>query len=163
MTLRIPLSVLSLVLLFPTAALARVGHRSHTVVNRHFHATHKPSVHHHTAAREDHGPHEKVIKGWSSWYGPEMRVGNHYRRMANGQRFDPHKFTAASRTLPLGTVVQVKNLKTGQAVRVKITDRGPFVRSRILDLAEAPAKAIGCKGACPIELAELQTPQGANS
>jgi rare lipoprotein A len=51
--------------------------------------------------------------------------------------------TAAHLTLPLGTVVRVTNLTTGQSAVVRITDRGPFVRGRIIDLSLAAAKAIG--------------------
>lgn len=159
MKIRIPLSVLIVLLFLPAVASARVGHHRHAAVIRHSHAAKRLSVAHRRAREHDRAK-VKVVKGWSSWYGPEMRVGHHYRKMANGQRFDPQKFTAASRTLPLGTVVRVENLKTGLAVNVKITDRGPFVRSRILDLAEAPARKIGCNGACPVLMAELETPQG---
>lgn len=51
--------------------------------------------------------------------------------------------TAASLTLPLGTLARVTNLSNNQAVLVKITDRGPFVRGRIIDLSLAAAKATG--------------------
>ncbi len=51
--------------------------------------------------------------------------------------------TAANLTLPLGTLVRVTNLASGQTVLVRITDRGPFVRGRIIDLSLAAAKATG--------------------
>jgi rare lipoprotein A (peptidoglycan hydrolase) len=84
--------------------------------------------------------------GLASWYGKHEQG----RKMANGQRFDRHKFTAASRTVPLGTNIRVTNTKTGLSTTVTITDRGPWVKTRILDLAEAPAKEIGCDGLCSI-------------
>jgi len=73
----------------------------------------------------------------ASWYG---RSG---RRAANGEVFDQDGLTAASRTLPLGTVARVTNLVTGQEVVVRINDRGPFVPGRILDLSLGAAKASG--------------------
>ena len=74
--------------------------------------------------------------GLASWYG-----GNHQgRKMANGQRFDCHKFTAASWYFPLGTTIRVVNTNSGESVVVTITDRGPNLRlHRILDLSEAAA------------------------
>src|SRR5205085_11687137 len=57
--------------------------------------------------------------------------------------FDPLLLTAAHRTLPFGTIVDVKNSKTGQMVRVRINDRGPFVGNRMIDLSYAAAQQIG--------------------
>jgi rare lipoprotein A len=50
--------------------------------------------------------------------------------------------TAAHRTLPFGTIIEVENLKNGKKVRVKVNDRGPFKKGRILDLSYAAAKKI---------------------
>ncbi|SFR97228.1 rare lipoprotein A [Granulicella pectinivorans] len=75
--------------------------------------------------------------GVASWYGTSGR------RAANGEAYDQDALTAASRTLPLGTIARVTNLATGQAVVVRITDRGPFVPGRILDLSLGAAKANG--------------------
>jgi rare lipoprotein A len=75
--------------------------------------------------------------GMASWYG---RSG---RRAANGEVFDQDALTAASRTLPLGSLARVTNLVTGQTAVVRITDRGPFVPGRILDLSLGAAKATG--------------------
>jgi rare lipoprotein A len=81
--------------------------------------------------------------GIASWYG-EQRQG---RKMANGQRFDCHKLTAASWYFPLGTTVRVVNVKNGESVVVTITDRGPNLRlHRILDLSEAAAERLGYVG-----------------
>jgi rare lipoprotein A len=77
--------------------------------------------------------------GMASWYG-----GRHQgRKMANGQRFDSRKLTAASWYFPLGTTIRVVNLETDESVVVQITDRGPNLRlHRILDLSEAAATAL---------------------
>jgi rare lipoprotein A len=86
-----------------------------------------------------------VNVGLASWYGEEHRG----KLMANGKRFDPDKFTAASWYFPLGTRVRV-TLASGaeqpRSVLVTITDRGPameFVRDgRIIDLSRAPFKRL---------------------
>ncbi len=67
----------------------------------------------------------------------------HGKRTANGERFDPHGFTAAHRTLPFGTRVLVTNLKNGMSVIVRINDRGPHVKGRIIDLSLGAAKVVG--------------------
>ncbi len=54
--------------------------------------------------------------------------------------------TAAHRTLPLGTRVDVENVRTGQIARVRINDRGPFVKGRIIDLSRVAAEKLGVVG-----------------
>ena len=68
--------------------------------------------------------------------------------------------TAASLTLPLGSIVRVTNVKTGDATLVRINDRGPFVEGRILDLSMAAAKKIGLwrAGVAEVKLEVLQAP-----
>lgn len=61
--------------------------------------------------------------------------------MAGGGRFDPSKFTCASRTLPFGSRIQV--CRAARCVVVTTTDRGPYVPGRELDLSEAAARALG--------------------
>jgi rare lipoprotein A len=65
------------------------------------------------------------------------------RRTASGQAFDPSGYTAAHRTLPLGSQVTVTNTENGRSVTVLINDRGPFTRGVTLDLARGAAHAIG--------------------
>lgn len=77
--------------------------------------------------------------GLASWYGEEL-AGN---RTASGERFDPTGFTAAHRTLPLGSMVEVTNLATGRAVLVRINDRGPGRRDRLIDLSSGAAQRLG--------------------
>lgn len=79
-----------------------------------------------------------IERGVASWYGEAF----HGRSTANGERYDMHRLTAAHRTLPFGTVVEVRNLDNGRSVRVRINDRGPFVRGRIIDLSYAAAREI---------------------
>ncbi len=76
-------------------------------------------------------------------------------RTASGERFNPNGYTAAHRSLPFGTRVQVTNPRNGRSVVVRINDRGPFVRGRSLDLARGAAFAIGMRSTAPIRMAVL--------
>src|SRR4051812_18688011 len=67
--------------------------------------------------------------GMASYYGK----GFNGRRAANGEIFNMHALTAAHRSLPFGTRLQVTNMKNGRSVVVRIQDRGPFIRGRVLD------------------------------
>src|SRR5258708_36908230 len=78
-------------------------------------------------------------RGVASWYGQEFAG----RTTANGEIFDPMLMTAAHRTLPFGTLIDVHNPKTGQTVRVRVNDRGPYVGDRLIDLSYAAAQQIG--------------------
>ncbi len=80
--------------------------------------------------------------GIASWYGHPY----HGRRASNGEIYDMEKLTAAHRTLPFGTMVEVHNLSNDREVEVRIIDRGPFVDGRIIDLARAAARQIGMLG-----------------
>jgi rare lipoprotein A len=55
-------------------------------------------------------------------------------------------YTAAHRSIPLGTYVKVTNIRTNKTVVVKINDRGPKIKSRVLDLSYMAAKALGIEG-----------------
>jgi len=77
--------------------------------------------------------------GFATWYTAPYKG----RKAANGQIFDDQALTAAHRTLPMGSLIVVTNLKTGQSSAMRITDRGPFVDGRTLDLTIASAKATG--------------------
>ena len=83
-----------------------------------------------------------VERGLASWYGKEFDG----LPTASGETFRPEKVSAAHRTLPLGTLVEVTNEKNGKTVRVKVNDRGPFVAGRIVDLSKAAAATIGSVG-----------------
>lgn len=77
--------------------------------------------------------------GSASWYGP----GFHGKKTANGERYNMHAMTAAHKTLPLGTKVQVTNLSNGRKIIVRINDRGPFHGGRIIDLSKKAAQKLG--------------------
>lgn len=78
-------------------------------------------------------------KGAASWYGREF----HGKTTASGEKFDMNDLTAAHKSLPFGTVVEVKNFDNGKSVRLKINDRGPYRGNRIIDLSYGGAKEIG--------------------
>jgi rare lipoprotein A len=83
-----------------------------------------------------------IEEGEASWYGP----GLYGRRTASGEVLRPGDLTAAHRTLPFGTCLQVVNLDNGRSVQVRVNDRGPFAAGRILDVSEAAARALGMRG-----------------
>jgi rare lipoprotein A len=94
--------------------------------------------------------------GRASWYGPPY----HNRRGSNGEVYNMHAMTAAHRTLPLGSIVRVTNLKTGHAALVRITDRGPFIPGRVLDLSLAAARKLDVylPGVAEVKVEVMQTP-----
>ena len=120
-----------------------------------------------SAARETAGEDEKIEvpagakpifeeTGMASWYGAPY----HNRRGSNGEVYDMNAMTAAHLTLPLGSIVRITNLKTGNSAVVRITDRGPFVEGRIVDLSLAAAKALDVylPGTAKVRLEVLQAP-----
>lgn len=92
----------------------------------------------------------------ASWYGAPY----HNRRGSNGEIYDMNAMTAAHLTLPLGSIVRITNLKTGNSAVLRITDRGPFVPGRIVDLSLAAAKAVDVylPGTAKVRLEVLQSP-----
>jgi rare lipoprotein A len=78
------------------------------------------------------------VKGYASFYAKRFAG----RKTANGEKYDPTKMTAAHRTLPFGTTVEVTNLNNGKTVEVRINDRGPFKKGRIIDLSSAAAQRL---------------------
>jgi peptidoglycan lytic transglycosylase len=77
--------------------------------------------------------------GVASWYG--SKLNGHVT--ASGEVLDRQRLTAAHRTLPFGTVLEVTNRKNGRKVLVRVNDRGPLRRSRIIDLSPAAAAVLG--------------------
>ena len=80
-----------------------------------------------------------VTTGKAAWYGKKFNG----RKTASGQRFNSAAFTAASNTLPFGTMVRVTNVKTKKSVTVRINDRGPKQADRIIDVSRAAAARLG--------------------
>ncbi|UEM06898.1 septal ring lytic transglycosylase RlpA family protein (plasmid) [Skermanella rosea] len=70
----------------------------------------------------------------------------------SGEPVNPQGYTAASRDLPLGTVVTVTNRENGKSVDVRINDRGPTRPDRIIDVSEQAARDLGMEeaGVAPV-------------
>lgn len=79
---------------------------------------------------------KKII---ASWYGQNF----HGRQMANGEKFDMHKISAAHNKLPFGKQVLFENPENGKALIAIIKDRGPHIKGRDFDLSYAAAKKLG--------------------
>ena len=95
--------------------------------------------------------------GLATWYTAPYKG----RKAANGQVFNDYALTAAHRTLPMGSLIVVTNLKTGQSSAMRITDRGPFINGRVVDLTIASAKATGVYrgGLVQVRIDVYQTPK----
>ncbi len=106
-------------------------------------ATAPPVVYHSRDRRPPALPSDYAPEtGVASWYGHPY----HGRQSASGEIYDMEQMTAAHRTLPFGTQVQVENLDNGMSTQVRINDRGPFIDNRIIDLSHAAANAIQMVG-----------------
>lgn len=81
---------------------------------------------------------DSIQYGVASWYGEDF----HGKPTASGVIYDMYGLSAAHRTLPLGTIARVKNLKNNREVEVVINDRGPFIDGRILDLSFGAAREL---------------------
>ncbi|MBL9070938.1 MAG: septal ring lytic transglycosylase RlpA family protein [Sphingopyxis sp.] len=77
--------------------------------------------------------------GYASWYGDELAG----KPTANGETFNPDAISAAHRTLPLPSYVEVTALDTGRTILVRINDRGPMAGNRLIDLSRAAAQQLG--------------------
>src|SRR5436853_6041367 len=105
------------------------------------------------------GARARVRIGWSergeaSWYGKPFNG----QPTASGERYDMYQMTCAHRELPLGTVIEVRNLDNDRRVQVRVNDRGPFVHGRILDLSYAAASELDMvrTGTAEIELRVIE-------
>lgn len=90
------------------------------------------------AAFEPEVSPEGVQEGIASWYGRDF----HGKPTSSGEIYDMYAMTAAHKTLPLGTTVEVTNIENGRRIDVVINDRGPFVAGRIIDLSYTGAKRL---------------------
>lgn len=86
---------------------------------------------------------ECIQTGTASWYGTNLKG----KLTASGEKYDPKALTAASRKFPLGTELNVINLKNDQNVTVTVNDRGPYSDKRIIDMSIAAAHELGMEKA----------------
>jgi rare lipoprotein A (peptidoglycan hydrolase) len=92
----------------------------------------------HAPEQTERGPYKPQV-GVASWYGPDLHGG----KTASGEIFDQDQLSAAHRTWPIPSLVQVTNLKNGRQIVVRMNDRGPFAKDRLIDLSRAAARALG--------------------
>jgi rare lipoprotein A (peptidoglycan hydrolase) len=97
----------------------------------------------------------------ASWYGRRFAG----RLTTSGERFDPHRLTAASAIIPLGSVVKVENPENRRSVKVRINDCGPFVRGRSLDLSLGAAQKIGItrQGVARLKVTPINIPRNVDA
>ncbi|MEM7054633.1 MAG: septal ring lytic transglycosylase RlpA family protein [Pseudomonadota bacterium] len=102
-----------------------------------------------------------VERGDASWYGSKF----HGRLTSSGEPFDMYEVSAAHKTLPLPTWVEVTNLRNGRTLVIRVNDRGPFKQGRIIDLSYAAAYKLDVlnDGTAPVEVRAItfdgHTPQ----
>ena len=77
--------------------------------------------------------------GIASWYGDAFNG----KPTADGEIFDTQAYTAAHKTLPLPSIVEVTNLDNGRSMQLRLNDRGPFVGDRLIDLSKGAADKLG--------------------
>ena len=85
----------------------------------------------------------QIYTGKMSWYSVRTNGGT---RTASGEPFSDGGVTAAHRSLPFGTKVEVTNLNNGKSETVRITDRGPFIAGRIIDVSIETARKLDFVG-----------------
>jgi len=90
----------------------------------------------------------EIEAGVASWYGPNF----HGKLTANGETYNMNDMTAAHRSLPFNTVVEVENMTNGKTVVVRINDRGPYAHNRIIDLSRRAAQEIDMEDAGTAEV-----------
>ena len=88
--------------------------------------------------------------GRASWYGEELQG----QQTASGEDFDMNQLTCAHRSLPLGSLIRVTNLRNHKTVVVRVNDRGPMPQNRVVDLSYAAARFLGFsnRGTAPVRL-----------
>lgn len=102
--------------------------------------------------------------GKASWYGQDFQG----RPTASGESFNMYDMTCAHRSLPLGSLIRVTNLRNRKSVILRVNDRGPVAEDRIVDLSYAAANFLGVRGIAKVRLellpavAELNLPGAAD-
>jgi len=96
---------------------------------------------------------KNTLIGKGSWYGKKFQG----RLTANGERYNMYALTAAHKTLPFNSMVEVTNLSNNRKIIVRINDRGPYAKGRIIDLSYLAAKKLGYvnKGVAKLKLRVL--------
>ena len=138
-----------ILILFSCVASPRYSSSTHTNTSK---------KHNSTSLKKSTVKQGEVIRGVSSWYGPNF----HGKLTANGEVYDQYGVTAAHKTLPLGTVARVTNIDNGKSIILRINDRGPYVGDRILDCSYGAAIKLGFKdlGTANVEVKIIELGDG---
>ncbi|MGB3618267.1 MAG: septal ring lytic transglycosylase RlpA family protein [Catalinimonas sp.] len=106
----------------------------------------------------DHEPEAYVQEGKASYYANSLQG----RRTSDGGTYDKTEMTAAHKYLPLGTEIEVTNLRNDSTVTVTVTDRGPYHKQRILDVSRAAARSLDLlkKGTAPVRIEVIDPAPG---
>jgi rare lipoprotein A len=114
-----------------------------------------PPVTPHGHATIDHSGRKQA--GHASFYADYLAD----KKMADGRRMNPNADTAASKTLPLGTVAEVTNLENGRSAKVQVEDRGPFIDGRVVDVSPKVAHQLGMirRGVAAVVVKPIAVPQ----
>ena len=101
-----------------------------------------------------------VEQGIASWYGSKF----HGHKTSNGEIYNMYAMTAAHKSLPIPSYVEVKNLSNGKTIIVRVNDRGPFHPGRIIDLSYAAAAKLGTlkHGTSPVKVTAIDPTNTAN-
>lgn len=102
-------------------------------------------------AKAPHQPRRHWFQvGRASWYGRIFQG----HQTASGEDFDMNAMTCAHRTLPMGSLVRVTNLRNNRSIIVRVNDRGPVPKNRVIDVSYAAARFLGFgkRGTAPVRL-----------
>jgi len=113
-----------------------------------------------STAKVDEWNVRSVQHGKASWYSIKTNRGT---RTASGERLENNAYTAAHKTLPMGSKVRVTNLSNGKSEILRITDRGPFTKGRIIDVTIGSAQRLGfySRGITAVKVEVLDKKQNA--
>ncbi|MFI3188743.1 MAG: septal ring lytic transglycosylase RlpA family protein [Methylococcales bacterium] len=120
-------------------------HHAHAASHQALSTHHNRSIFHSVATDSD--PHLGTVSLYSTRH--------HGRKTASGEKYDMYAMTAAHKTLPLKSYVEVTNLKNNRTVVVRINDRGPFHGNRVMDLSTAAAEELGIDGLGSVKITPL--------
>ncbi len=95
--------------------------------------------------------------GYASWYGQEFEG----RPTANGEAYVSSGVSAAHKTLPMPSYVEITALDTGKTIIARVNDRGPFANDRIIDLSAGAARELGidAQGVAGVRVRKVNPPE----
>lgn len=156
---KVTLAISTFVLCSAVTTAEAAKHHSISKQSKHPATAHKTSHHssdshskHHSRHTHHFVAHSHHSTDFASNYDPHSGMASLYstrfqgKKTASGERYDMFEMTAAHRTLPLRSYVEVTNLENNRKVVVRINDRGPFHGNRVMDLSTAAAEELGIAG-----------------